>query len=972
MAYGEKFYLPYCDRYGKQCRLSISQDGYVGASTEIEGSPIPIAINREGTNEIKQGGIFPTSATITLVGFQDGFNLEEIYTANEREYLITSTIDSELDWTGYIIPNGFSQDWDSNIFYITIQASDNLSTLQGVPFVDRNGDNYGVSDNIFERSFLWVAKEALKKTDILLPIKTMVDIKPRLPEYGKTISRLTTFQQPSTITFQAQGDDFSFLANGASLYVTSDNNAGVYTISSFTISGTITVVVDESLPSSLTENATLNFNVPVGTFLDPLVITVHDTRVYINDSDTEGKTYYEKQGGAMTTWDVLNNLAVQWNAIITQNKGAWEIKRWNADRTDIPAKQWFVYNSEGTLTGRENFGDNISFTCVPNQDEFLPFGHLMSMDRVFKRVIVNYKYKYKIEGDTLRNMINNPNFEGNWATGTPQQNIPYGWRRQISSGSPQEITKLTTGLPDGYDSGVNIEVFSPASQLTNLTDGSAQSPASDTFVNKGDKVLLSFWEKKQSRDSNGRIPTGVYYISLYNSLDRAFGTINPRANEIIYNLVNDGFTGRGNDAKTKAKWRKKENNETYYAFRSEYIGGIENNGWVKITVEIESVPISGYIAFEIAGMGRSGVRPIWDTTFRTVAAGAGSGGEQGSYIDTVYAFENNVAFQATGYSMSVVVDTSNESVPQIHGYMYEQPDKYTDQPEDITVLTGDDNDPDHVSNIFVLDNSTQLAINEWDSWDNSLGWSALGLALAKSIMQLYVEPWHVIEGEFTHPDINWSSRFFFETLPGLRFVIMQGQIDVKHNTFIGTLVQIGREGQPELPPDGGEDGGNTVDPNWVGTGQVRCIKDSSNLNTGYVEAQEVDTNPASPTYGQTRWVALPDQNLESCPIGEPINYYWGAQSLPIDTDSLNYYPFDKDGDSVTVSFNNDNSDVYLVFLHRASLGTIQSITYTGGYESIGSWQYEPDVIIDGYTYKFIRLSYFTGIFSDLPVTFLIL
>jgi len=54
-------------------------------------------------------------------------------------------------------------------------------------------------------------------------------------------------------------------------------------------------------------------------------------------------------------------------------------------------------------------------------------------------------------------------------------------------------------------------------------------------------------------------------------------------------------------------------------------------------------------------------------------------------------------------------------------------------------------------------------------------------------------------------------------------------------------------------------------PSWIPTGNIRCTTDASHHNTGNQEQEERDTNPNSPTGGQTRWVNV-GANTTSCPL----------------------------------------------------------------------------------------------------------
>ena len=162
------------------------------------------------------------------------------------------------------------------------------------------------------------------------------------------------------------------------------------------------------------------------------------------------------------------------------------------------------------------------------------------------------------------------------------------------------------------------------------------------------------------------------------------------------------------------------------------------------------------------------------------------------------------------------------------------------------------------------------------------------------------------------------------------------------------------------------------EPNWEPNGVLRCMKAlESGLNTGYLEAQEVDVNPRSNTFLQFRWVELEDQDTETCPIGQPNPLIWGAVpegEMP-DVNELLYYPYEKVDDTYRVEYSNDGSGRYLMLYYLATLGNITSILEVENEESITSWEPMDDLVLDGITYKGIRMSYVTGTFSGHPKTF---
>lgn len=160
MAYGEIYKHEYCDYFGNNSKISILKSGYSGAVKSVDAAPSPIVFNYEGDDSDKFDPIKPSTANITLIG-NDSFNMEELYTADEREYMVEHFVGSNLNWRGYIIPNGFSQDWTSGSFYMSLVASDNLATLKDFKFLNDNGT---------------IIKGRLNHIDILLKCLNKLDI----------------------------------------------------------------------------------------------------------------------------------------------------------------------------------------------------------------------------------------------------------------------------------------------------------------------------------------------------------------------------------------------------------------------------------------------------------------------------------------------------------------------------------------------------------------------------------------------------------------------------------------------------------------------------------------------------------------------------------------------------------------------------------------------------------------------------
>lgn len=1089
--YQEKFYHQYCDKYGNTHRVAIHEWGYVGPSTEVECGYQQFVVERENTNEIKMGGIYPTRATATFRS-QSGFDLEELFTGDERTYRLIKTKNGILDWEGNVVPNGFTRaTWDSENSDIIVKATDNLATLQGKPFTDEYGENYGNVDDPM-RSFLWVIAQALKKTGLNLPIRTMVDLKTLVapletgleqaftapgsgyfvsvgqvtdqraayltsiitphkkirvtsgPLTGATYTVVNVWAHilgpnskvlfisveepltigdiftefevydeeapsglvlarrghfndfaPSEIGIFKEGVDFSFLQVGDTVKISADSpsnptaNAGTYTVTSFVESVPpdtpyIRIQLSPQVPVQIHQNVIVEILSKDVNFPDPLYHTYHDVRTWIRDSSEEGKSYYEVRGGAMTTWEVLDAIARQWGFIVGQNQGRWEIIRWNAYRVPAGTYRWSNYDPDGNPIGYTDFSDEVVLPCIPSEAASRSYGTILNMDRVLARVIVNYRFKYKQEGDSLSNILRNGNFTPNLGfpdIGNPSTFTPKDWKRasQVGAGVTPPASMLISYVErpaSGVEFPPNINSFIELSGMPHDRLWLSSYTGYPTDVNANDKLEISWWQSTELVPSTSSVlqnRTPAWLALRIIVLDQTDPTK-------YYMLVNDSIP-KFDIGIDKAKWV--EYTGTVYSFMTRQnpyapsdIPPDNMSRWTKKELEVPPVPINGSLIVEIIGAAVAYDQnnmnpPVMSSSHMTRYYGLPYGGRE---TEPMSRFLTDKKVRISGMFVGRLVDTSSEVVPQIDPFMYPGhldglTRRYSDTIPEIQVLTGDDYGDfreDRISGMWWGGVRTSM----WDSWDARYGWSRQGLITAKSIMEQYWSPSRLLEIDLEAEGLHWSTRITFEELPGLTFAILRGGFYGPNDTFKGTLTQVDDQAAEPLPP-GGDDGGNTVDPNWQPSGVFRCERGVDGLNTGNVEFVEVDTNAASPTYGQERWV-VSEPDTDMCPIGMPPDLYWGASELPIDVSSLQTYPVQKDGNEYIVSFDNDDTGKYLVLLHRSALGTIQSIKYVEvPYEAYdvpdSSWEYQADITLNGVVYKVIRQKYVTGNLNKMPL-----
>ena len=75
----------------------------------MEASDPPIVVAYESDDDFTFSPLRATSATVNLVfGTCNMIFMEDMWTADEREFKIKHYVDGSLYWVGYVIPNGFS------------------------------------------------------------------------------------------------------------------------------------------------------------------------------------------------------------------------------------------------------------------------------------------------------------------------------------------------------------------------------------------------------------------------------------------------------------------------------------------------------------------------------------------------------------------------------------------------------------------------------------------------------------------------------------------------------------------------------------------------------------------------------------------------------------------------------------------------------------------------------------------------
>jgi hypothetical protein len=916
MAYGKKYTHNYCNSEGVACEVSVLEVDYVGAVTELEAGVIPFRKTYSNSSDFKFEPIRASTASVVFV-FQNGdeIDFEQFWTADERKFQILHEINNVVDWIGFIIPNGFSYAFTGGLYEGVLTAADGLATLNDIPFAFNSNLPYGTTDlvynNGFEFPFSLQATEILRKLELDLDTWISVDV------YERTMN-----------------------------------------------------------PAAIDR------------FADPLSASYTNVKTYINDSSRNDIPYWRDAQEVMNCRTVLENLCYIWGAKVYQSEGAWRIKRVNIDAdygAGVTQRYWHKYNTASVYLGKEVVDKEVFINCATVSKALIGTDHLLSMDEVYSAFRINYDYTFVRDGDNPISLVKNGSF-ANWTPSSKFDAPPewYRWRYRSDlfylGAKPVTIPETDAG---GFTTGIEI-----GTQPTGFTSGdydrSAKRWSSIRATNeidlvKGDTLSLSIWQKTQEQFSDPRAHavSMLYRIRLETPFGKVFFLRNDPSNA-EYGLRSLSWVETDEVNKNNSFINSTTSDVFFWlrggigqAVENDDIQPINTNGWRRFEMILQDVPETGNATFDLVGTAsRSMPTSKFNPSLKVYDIGF-NGNEVQEWGPVRTEFFNSGAAarpQVTGISFGKIPNAADQ--PESQDYVYENTTgRYSLQVDPITILNGDTQDVDHISNIIVPSN-VGTGKNFWDTIDNKYGLSSLGLITCKSIMNLYIKPFRLLEGTIKASGLTMDTRIELEALPGRFFSILSGTFNEKKNYLEDvTLFEISNI----AIADGGREGENTTDPVYVDTGNFLCVKDFSGLNTGIVGYEQRDVNPNSETYQQVDFRLTPI-DVALCPIGDPAQFYFGTDGLVLAVANLEQFPLftSLEGGTGKLIVQNQISNPggeYIYFVHLQSLGLVESVFTDAQDEVVSDFQYLADIFVDGFLYKVLRQDYVTADFQNLNINY---
>lgn len=167
MAYGLRYYTSFYGTSDKRTsndpdffEVRILRNGYLGESEELEASESPVIITYPNSSDDKLLPFRGSYVDINLLATEN-FQLEDLYTENERDWLVQIDRNGNRIHNSFIIPDGCQEQFYFPPYIVTVNSVDGLGLLRNLSFVQNSGDIW-----IGKMSFLEVIYACLNRIGV--------------------------------------------------------------------------------------------------------------------------------------------------------------------------------------------------------------------------------------------------------------------------------------------------------------------------------------------------------------------------------------------------------------------------------------------------------------------------------------------------------------------------------------------------------------------------------------------------------------------------------------------------------------------------------------------------------------------------------------------------------------------------------------------------------------------------------------
>lgn len=133
--YGLKYIAAFKDLDNSSYRVEISQDGYSGKVTELIAAGTPFTTSYKEEDFLYQP-LRLSGGTLSVVGKD---YLQDLYSEGPSRNKVNLYKENELIWTGFILPEIYTQNYSNDLFEFSIETVSALSILEYIKFEEKTG-----------------------------------------------------------------------------------------------------------------------------------------------------------------------------------------------------------------------------------------------------------------------------------------------------------------------------------------------------------------------------------------------------------------------------------------------------------------------------------------------------------------------------------------------------------------------------------------------------------------------------------------------------------------------------------------------------------------------------------------------------------------------------------------------------------------------------------------------------------------
>lgn len=167
---GVKYTIPYKSYQDEQWRIDILHDDFVDDPIVLRGVRDQSCVITYNNSDDPYQAIVNSTASISIIKHDAGLiDIRELQEAEDKDFKVEVYREESLYWTGFIIPDGIQESFQSLPFDVKITATDGLKLLSDIDFTGLN--NWPMPDGVEVWSPLAFVRELFVKLGLLLPIR---------------------------------------------------------------------------------------------------------------------------------------------------------------------------------------------------------------------------------------------------------------------------------------------------------------------------------------------------------------------------------------------------------------------------------------------------------------------------------------------------------------------------------------------------------------------------------------------------------------------------------------------------------------------------------------------------------------------------------------------------------------------------------------------------------------------------------